>query len=86
MPSDWYPSDVTHIMIWPDGIAARDPDTNAPRLGRLSFYLRQQVQAHASFEPLHQPDMFGRLQQLRGPLGRNLAATAQPVRSGLTGI
>jgi hypothetical protein len=68
MPKDWYPSDVTHVMIWPDGIAAQDLHTNAPRLGRLSFYLRQQVQAHVSFEPLYQPDMFARLHQLRGQL------------------
>jgi hypothetical protein len=68
MPKDWYPSDVTHVMIWPDGIAAQDLHANAPRLGRLSFYLRQQVQANVSFEPLYQPDMFTRLQQLRGKL------------------
>ena len=68
MPEDWYPSDVTHVMIWPDGIAAQDLHTNAPRLGRLSFYLRQQVHAFVSFEPLYQPDMFARLQQLRGRL------------------
>ncbi len=68
MPKDWYPSDVTHIMIWPDGLAAQDLHANAPRLGRLSFYLRQQVQAYVSFEPLYQPDMFARLQQLRGRL------------------
>jgi hypothetical protein len=68
MPSDWYPSDVTHVMIWPDGIAAQDLHANAPRLGRLSFYLRHQVHAYVSFEPLYQPDMFARLQQLRGQL------------------
>ena len=68
MPDDWYPSDVTHVMIWPDGIAAQDLHANAPRLGRLSFYLRHQVQAYVSFEPLYQPDMFVRLQQLRGRL------------------
>ena len=55
MPEDWYPADVTHVMIWPDGIAAQDLHANAPRLGRLSFYLRQQVQAYVSFEPLYQP-------------------------------
>jgi hypothetical protein len=68
MPADWYPSDVTHVMIWPDGIAAQDLHVNAPRLGRLSYYLRRQVDAHVSFEPLYQPDMFTRLQQLHGQL------------------
>ena len=68
MPADWYPSDVSHVMIWPDGIAAQDLHANAPRLGRLSFYLRHQVQAYVSFEPLYEPDMYMRLQQLRGHL------------------
>jgi hypothetical protein len=68
MPEDWYPSDVAHVMIWPDGIAGQELHANAPRLGRLSFYLRQQVNAYVTFEPLYQPDMFARLQQLRGQL------------------
>jgi hypothetical protein len=61
-----YPADVTHVMIWPDGIAAQDLHANAPRLGRLSFYLRQQVSAYVSFDQLYQPDMLARLEQLRG--------------------
>jgi hypothetical protein len=68
MPPDSYPSDVSHVMIWPDGIAAQDLHHNAPRLGRLSFYLRHQVHANVTFEPLYQPDMLVRLQQLRGRL------------------
>lgn len=65
---DQYPADVTHVMVWPDGIAAQDLHTNAPRLGRLSFYLRHQVSAYVSFEPLYQPDMIARLRQLQGQL------------------
>lgn len=61
-----YPADVTHVMVWPDGIAAQDMHANAPRLSRLSYCLRQLVGAYVSFEPLFQPDMFERLQQLRG--------------------
>jgi hypothetical protein len=53
-------------MLWPDGIAAQDLHHNAPRLGRLSYYLRQQAGAYVSFEPLYQPDMMERLRQLRG--------------------
>lgn len=68
MPADSYPSDVSHVMIWPDHIAAQDLHANAPRLGRLSFYLRHQVHANVTFEPLYQPDMLVRLQQLRGRL------------------
>jgi hypothetical protein len=37
-------------------------------VGRLYFYLRHQVHAYVAFEPLYQPDMFTRLQQLRGRL------------------
>lgn len=61
-----YPADVTHVMVWPDGIAAQDLHRNAPRLGRLSYYLRQQVNAYVSFEPLYQPNMRERLEELRG--------------------
>jgi len=68
LQDDQYPADVTHVMIWPEGIAAQDLHVNAPRLGRLSFYLRHQVSAYVSFEPLYQPDMLERLQQLRGQL------------------
>lgn len=66
LPADYYPSDVSHVMLWPDGIAAQDLHANAPRLGRLSFYLRQQVHAYVTFEALYHPDMLVRLQQLRG--------------------
>ncbi|HUY47168.1 MAG TPA: hypothetical protein VMV92_15785 [Streptosporangiaceae bacterium] len=68
LQDDQYPADVTHVMIWPDGIAAQDLHANAPRLGRLAFYLRHQVSAYVSFEPLYQPDMLERLEQLRGQL------------------
>jgi hypothetical protein len=68
MPTDWYPSDVSHATIWPDGIAAQDLHANAPRVGRLRFYLRHQVHAYLTFEPLDQPDMLARLQRLRGHL------------------
>lgn len=66
--ADQYPADVTHVMMWPDGIAAQDLHPNAPRLGRLSYYLRHQLSADVSFEPLYQPDMLERFRQLRGQL------------------
>lgn len=61
-----YPADVTHVAIWPNGVAAQDAHANAPRLGRLSSFLRQKVASHVTFEPLFQPDMRERLEQLRG--------------------
>ncbi len=78
LQDDQYPADVTHVMIWPDGIAAQDLHANAPRLGRLSFYLRRQVSAYVSFEPLYQPDMLQRLQQLRGQLRLVEISMTQP--------
>jgi hypothetical protein len=63
-----YPADVTHVAIWPDGIAAQDAHANAPRLGRLSSFLRQKVGAYVTFEPLYHPDMRERLEPLRGQL------------------
>ena len=78
LQDDQYPADVTHVMVWPDGIAAQDLHANAPRLGRLSFYLRHQVNAHVSFEPLYQPDMLTRLQQLRGQLRLVEISMTQP--------
>ena len=48
---DQYPVDATHVMIWPEGIAAQDLHRNAARLGRLSYYLRQQIGAYVSVEP-----------------------------------
>jgi hypothetical protein len=78
MPADWYPSDVTHVMIWPDGIAAQDLHPNAPRLGRLSHYFRQKVQAYVTFQPLYQPDMFERLLRLRGRLRRVEISMTRP--------
>ncbi len=68
LQDDQYPADVTHVMMWPDGIAAQDMHPNAPRLGRLSFYLRQMINAYVSFTPLYRPDMLDRLRRLRGQL------------------
>lgn len=74
-----YPADVTHVAIWPDGIAAQDAHANAPRLGRLSSFLRQKVGAYVTFEPLFQPDMHERLEQLRGQLrGVELSMSSPP--------
>jgi hypothetical protein len=63
-----YPADVTHVAVWPDGFAAQDFHTNAPRLGRLSYYLRHKMRAHVTFEPLYVEDMVRRLRSMRGQL------------------
>ncbi|QFG26282.1 hypothetical protein [Actinomadura sp. WMMB 499] len=65
---DQYPADVTHVAIWPDGIVGQDLHSNAPRLGRLSFYLRKKLNQHVAFEQLFRPDMRERLEEIKGHL------------------
>ncbi|MBM0240382.1 hypothetical protein JNW88_30820 [Micromonospora sp. ATA32] len=75
---DQYPADVTYITIWPDGIAAQDIYTNAPRLGRLSHFLRNKMNAFVSFDPLYMPDVYERLRDLRGQLRGVSVALTRP--------
>jgi hypothetical protein len=63
-----YPVDATHVSIWPDGIVGQDFHANAPRLGRLSYFIRTKQKEYVSFELLYQPDMIERLNELRGHL------------------
>lgn len=63
-----YPVDATHVAIWPDGIVGQDFHANAPRLGRLSYFIRTKQREHVSFELLYRPDMIERLNELRGHL------------------
>lgn len=75
---DQYPADVTYVSIWPDGIAAQDLYTDAPRLGRLSHFLRNKASSHISFDPLYQPDVYRKLQDLQGQLRWVSIAMMQP--------
>ncbi len=71
-----YPADVTHVEIWPDGLAGQDFHGNAPRLSRLSRYLRQKISHFVTFEQLFQPDVADRLDDVRGQLrGVDIALT-----------
>ena len=71
-----YPADVTHVEIWPDHLAGQDFHGNAPRLSRLSRYLRHTVSHFVSFEHLFQPDVADRLDDVRGQLrGVDIALT-----------
>ncbi|WP_134663788.1 hypothetical protein [Amycolatopsis sp. CFH S0078] len=63
-----YSADVTHVCIWADGIAGQEYHANAPRLNRLSFFLRRKLGVRTQFDPLYNPDMFDRLERLRGRL------------------
>lgn len=68
MSKNHYTADVTHVSIWPDGIAAQDLHGNAPRLGRLSFYIAKKLSGHVSFDPLYRPDMYEKLARMKGQL------------------
>jgi hypothetical protein len=61
-----YPADVSHLTLWPDGIAGQDLHKNAPRPGRLSFFLRTKIREYVSFDPLYNPNMFEKLLRMRG--------------------
>lgn len=63
-----YPADVTHVTVWPTGFASQDLHKNAPRLGRLSFFIRTKVREYISFDPLYNPRMYEKLLRMRGTL------------------
>ncbi len=76
MLADRYPADVTHVVLWPDGVAVQEFHGNAPRMSRLARFLRRQVDALVSFEQLYQPDMLRRLEDIRGQFrGVDIALT-----------
>jgi hypothetical protein len=68
MANSHYTADVTHVVIWPDGIAAQDMHRNAPRLGRLSYYIEKKLSGYVNFDPLYRPDMYEKLQRMKGQL------------------
>lgn len=71
-----YPADVTYVSVWPDGIAAQDVYTNGPRIGRLAHFLRNKANSWVDFDPLYMPDVYDRLEDIRGQLrGISLAMT-----------
>ncbi|SDF64467.1 hypothetical protein SAMN05216553_102473 [Lentzea fradiae] len=63
-----YSADVTHLCMWQDGVVAQEFHHNAPRVGRLSHFLRKKLDEQMLFNPLYQPDMLTKLEGLRGQL------------------
>jgi len=68
MSEGHYTADVTHVCIWPDGFAAQDWHSYAPRPGRLVHFLRNRANAYSIFNVLYRPNMMTRLHRLRGHL------------------
>ncbi|MFI7332826.1 hypothetical protein [Micromonospora aurantiaca (nom. illeg.)] len=68
MPEGHYVSDVTHIMMWPDGYLAHDYHVNLPRPSRLVDFLYRKLRVQAAFRQLYRPDMYERLAALEGQI------------------
>lgn len=75
-----FPADLTHVELWPDGIACQDFHGNAPRLTRLSRYFRLKLTQFVVFEQLYQADLADRLEDVRGQLRRIELALTRPER------
>ena len=75
-----FPADLTHVMIWPGGFVSHDHHGHAPRLSRLSRFLRERPGHYVSFEQLYQPDIRDRLDDIRGRLRSVDIALTRPER------
>ncbi|WP_394363139.1 DUF6731 family protein [Amycolatopsis sp. SB7-3] len=73
-----YSADVTHIVIWPDGVAAQEYHGNAPRMGRLSYFLRKKLDQKILIDGLYNPNMFARLDEIRGQVRQVHLALTRP--------
>lgn len=60
--------EVTHVCMWPDGIAAQDWFADVPRLSRLSEFLRVKLQTHVQFSPIFDQSLWDALQDVTGQL------------------
>lgn len=61
-----YAAFFTHVLIWPDNIAAFDAHVNAPGLGRLAEYLRQRTAERVMFRALYEQGLKEQLADLAG--------------------
>ena len=68
MDDGYSTADVTYFTLWPDGYAAQDFHSYAPRPSRLAQLLKLRVGAHVSFNVLYRRDMMEKLRRLRGQL------------------
>jgi hypothetical protein len=73
-----YSADVTHIVLWSDGVAAQEYHGNAPRIGRLAFFLRKKLDQKLFIDGLYDPNMFARLDEIRGQVRQVHLALTRP--------
>lgn len=64
-----YTAFITHVMIWPDRVAAFDRHPNAPGLSRLATYVKERAGERIVFRALYERDLKARLEDLRGARG-----------------
>jgi hypothetical protein len=61
---DRYTAFFTHVLIWPDKLAAFDGHANAPGLGRLAEYLRIRTGQRLIFRALYEQGLKERLEDI----------------------
>lgn len=61
-----YAAFFTHVLIWPDNIAAFDAHVNAPGLARLADYIRHGTGQRIMFRALYEQGLKERLEDLAG--------------------
>jgi hypothetical protein len=61
-----YTAFFTHVVIWPDKIAAFDRYANAPGLGRLAAYIKEQTGERVIFRALYEQGLKQQLEDLSG--------------------
>jgi hypothetical protein len=59
-----YTAFFTHVLIWPDKLAAFDGHANAPGLGRLAEYLRIRTGQRVIFRALYEQGLKERLEDI----------------------
>ena len=63
---DRYTAFITHVLIWPDKVAAFDAHRNAPGLGRLSDYIRRKTGERVIFRALYEQGLQEQLKDIDG--------------------
>lgn len=81
LPRGYFTADITHVVLWPDGFAAQDFHSEAPRLSRLSTYLRKQLSVFVQFDSLFDPSIVDHLADIAGEIRSVDIALTSPGRS-----
>ena len=61
-----YTAFFTHVLIWPDNVAAFDGHANAPGLGRLTEYIKERARQRIAFRALYEQGVKEQLEDIDG--------------------